>query len=238
MFKKLFVLAGGFGTRLRPLVSEVPKPLAPVLQHSFLEYLLLNWKRQGIKEIVILLYHEAEKIKSMISDLRQTGVLDGLLIQTITENQPLGTGGALLNAIDELRIKDSFLVVNADTWLSNGLNLLITSGPNSMGAIKVANVARYGEINIKKGYVKAFNEKSGHIKPGWINAGIYHLRPEIFNNHQLKEVFDLEKTILPTLVQKSQLKAIKLDTDFIDIGVPEDYLRFCNWVEEGRVNEI
>jgi len=238
MDKKLFVLAGGFGTRLKPLVSDVPKPLAPVLQKPFLEYLLLNWKRQGIKEIILLLYHEAEKIKSLISDKRQSGALDDMLVVTITEYQPLGTGGAILNAISELRVQDSFLVVNADTWLSCGLSLLIEAGPNSMGTIKVPDVARYGNVNIKEGYVQSFNEKSGHIKPGWINAGIYHLSPEIFYNHKLQEAFDIEKTILPSLALKSKFKAIKLDTDFIDIGIPEDYLRFCNWVEEGRVNEI
>ena len=238
MNKKLFVLAGGFGTRLRSLVSDVPKPLAPVIGVAFLQYLILNWKRQGIKDIILLLQYEAEKIKHLVTSMHQSGLLGGVDIQIVIEDQPLGTGGAILNAVNNLQIHDSFLVVNADTWLSDGLKLMINAGPNSVGAKKVVDVERYGELDIREGYIQAFNEKTGRSKSGWINAGIYHLSPEIFRGYKPGDSFSIEKEVFPDIIQNGKLIAIKLEIDFIDIGIPEDYLTFCDWVLKGRVNEI
>jgi D-glycero-alpha-D-manno-heptose 1-phosphate guanylyltransferase len=238
MRETLLVLAGGFGTRLRSLVSDVPKPLAPVEGIPFLQYLILNWKRQGIKSIVLLIHYESEKIKNLVLSMDASGLLAGVEVRVVVENSPLGTGGSVFNALNDLNIKDNFLVANADTWLSGGLQAVVDAGPYSIGAKKVCDVGRYGELDIKDGNVEAFDEKLGGSRSGWINAGIYHLNADIFAKYKLGDSFSLEKTVLPDIVKSRQLRVVKLEADFIDIGVPKDYLTFCDWVKKGRVNEI
>ena len=236
--QKLLVLAGGFGTRLRTVVSDVPKPLAPVLGVPFLQYLILSWKSQGIKEIILLLHYQAEMIKDLVKSMKISGLIDGLKIEIIVEDEPLGTGGSVLNAVDYLNIQRNFLVVNADTWLGLGLEQIISAGPYSIGAVEVADVGRYGGMDIQSGHVNAFCEKETSTGWGWINAGIYHLCPEIFDDFRVGDSFSLETTVFPGFLEHGKLNAIKLDTDFVDIGIPEDYLRFCRWVKMGAIDEI
>ena len=236
--QKLLVLAGGFGTRLRTVVSDVPKPLAPVLGVPFLQHLILSWKSQGIKEIILLLHYQAEMIKDLVKSMRFSGLIDDLEIEIVVEDEPLGTGGSVLNAVDSLNIQESFLVVNADTWLGSGLEEMMSAGPYSIGAVEVSDVGRYGELYILKGYVDEFREKSASDGTGWINAGIYHLCPEIFDNFRVGSSFSLEATVFPDFLEHSKLNAVKLDIDFIDIGIPEDYLRFCRWAKAGAIDEI
>ena len=84
--KPLLVLAGGFGTRLRSIVNEVPKPLAPVNGSPFLKYLIKNWLRQGVREFIFLLHFEAEKIELMISEMQNSGELEDSKIHLIVEH--------------------------------------------------------------------------------------------------------------------------------------------------------
>lgn len=238
MDKQLLVLAGGFGTRLRSLVSDVPKPLAPVSGAPFLQHLILNWKSQGINHLVLLLHYEAEKIQELISTMNNIGLLEGIKIDIIVEERPLGTGGSVLNAVKCLSIKESFLVANADTWLSEGIESMIGSAPCSIGSVKVDDISRYGGLDIKDGYVRLFNEKKGEVKPGFINAGLYHLTPEVFQAYNLKSAFSIEDTVFPDLVKSNQLRAIEMKGDFVDIGIPSDYLSFCDQFNKGKLNEI
>ena len=236
--QKMLVLAGGFGTRLRTVVSDVPKPLAPVLGVPFLQHLIMSWKSQGIKEIFLLLHYKADMIKRLVKSMKLSGLIDDLKIEIVVEVEPLGTGGSVLNAVDTLNIQESFLVVNADTWLGSGLEEMISAGHNSIGAVKVTDVGRYGELYIQKGYVDGLCEKSASDVAGWINAGIYHLHPEIFVNYRVGSSFSLEATVFPEFLKHSKLNAVKLETDFIDIGIPEDYLKFCRWAIAGTIDEI
>ena len=215
--KPIFVLAGGFGTRLRSAVSNVPKPLAPVEGKPFLQHLLENWASQGATNIIFLTYYKADKIKSFISSVSRDPLMSNLKFNCLVETSPLGTGGALHNAVTELNVTDSFLVANADTWLGDGLYQLNETQPNSIAVVKVDDCSRYGSVLFNKRNITSFVEKTECSGPGFINAGLYHLAPEIFENVSKNKVFSLENDIFPTMVEKHKLQSKTLRTEFVDI---------------------
>ena len=157
--KTLLVLAGGFGTRLRQAVPDVPKPLAPVCGRPFLVHLIENCVLQGADNIVFLLHFEAKKIERILSNMINEGLLDGVRIRTIIEKKPLGTGGSILNALKTIKLKDSFMAINADTWLGTGLKVMSSSKAPSLAAIQVEDCSRYGSLSIVGGNVHKFQEK-------------------------------------------------------------------------------
>ena len=232
--KPLMVLAGGFGTRLRGLVNHVPKPLAPVAAKPFLVHLIEQWVRQGVTEFIFLLHYESQLIEAILLDLLRDKPFGNLKIDVIVEDQPLGTGGSVLNAIKTMNIKESFLVVNADTWLGGGLKEMNDSSPNTIGAVMVSNCSRYGALDVNNGIIASFLEKKKSNRAGLINAGLYHLSVSIFSELSGDVSFSLENEVFPNAVSKGMLFALEIDTDFIDIGIPEDYLKFCRWVELGE----
>ena len=236
--KKVFVLAGGFGKRLKSVVSDVPKPLAPVENTPFLIYLLKNCISQGASEIVLLLYFEAQKIQNMIDKMHDDAELYGVDIKVIVEPEPLGTGGAILNAMTVLNVNEPVIVINSDTWLSNGLSLLDSTPAPAIAAVKSDNYKRYGSLKVDKGKVKSFREKLKTDFDGWINAGMYLLSREDFFNLVPGSSFSLEEQVLPKLASLGKLEALLLETDFIDIGIPEDYFRFCNWIKKNKEIEL
>lgn len=236
--RTLVVLAGGFGKRLRSLVSDVPKPLAEVVGRPFIWHLINHWIAQGIKDFIFLLHYESDQISKFLSNIFDDPKFLDVKYKVITEEIPLGTGGSILNAIQELDMKDSFLVANADTWLGCGISELCLTSPCSLAAVKVHNSQRYGSLSFEGAKISQFQEKSESSSEGYISSGYYHLRPDIFDEFENGTNFSLEEDIFPKLVKDESLAFIKLDTSFIDIGIPEDYLRFCKWVELGRKNDL
>ena len=107
--KPLLVLAGGFGTRLRGLVSDVPKPLAPVSGKPFVVHLIERWVEQGVKEFIFLLHFESHLIEDVLSDILKKERFRDIKINVIVEEKPLGTGGSVWHAIKNLEITKSFL---------------------------------------------------------------------------------------------------------------------------------
>jgi NDP-sugar pyrophosphorylase family protein len=151
------------------------------------------------------------------------------------ENQPLGTGGAVANAVQEFGLDGSFLVANADTWLGDSIKGVRNATEPALAVIEVADVARYGAIRFDKNtIVTSFVEKEGATGRGWINAGMYHLHADLFTDWDGK-AFSLEQVLFPRLVEKHNLRVILLQTEFIDIGIPEDYQRFNRWIETERI---
>lgn len=225
----MFVLAGGFGTRLRTVVSDVPKPLAPVENKPFLYYLVKNWIEQGVREFIFLLHYEADQIISYLDNAEFTHQIRDLKISYIVEPEPLGTGGAVKYALEQYPVDGDFLVTNADTWLSTGVQMLIASPAPSIATVTVPNVSRYGEVRSKDGLIEGFTEKRAADEAGQINAGMYLLYGEPFAQC-LETKFSIETVILPKLIAVQKLRARALECDFIDIGIPEDYQAFCEWV--------
>jgi len=236
--KPILVLAGGFGSRLKSVVSDVPKPLAPVCGKPFLMHLIENLVSQGAKDFVLLLHYEAGLIMSVIAEFLKRENVYGITITSIVEDRPLGTGGSIMNAVNTLNINESFLVVNADTWLGDGLKQLSISSPNTIAAVKVKDCSRYGALVLENTRIEKFLEKNLSHSGGFINAGLYHLSPNIFKDFLGSSSFSLENDVLPTIVENGTLSAIKMGTHFIDIGVPEDYFRFCKWIKSGKKIEL
>lgn len=224
----MLVLAGGFGSRLQSFVPEVPKALAPICGKPFLYHQIMNWKAQGIKSFVFLLYHQANLIIDFLEAMKDA-VLSDCTVEWVVEPSPMDTGGAILNAIMELDIKDDFLVTNADTWIKADIKELLISKPPSLAVVHKADCSRYGKVLFnEKAKITKFVEKNENAGGGWVNAGLYHLDASLFNkmkNHK----FSVERDFFPTLVNQEALSAIELNGEFIDIGVPDDYLYFNAW---------
>lgn len=229
----LVVLAGGFGTRLRAAVGDVPKPLAPVAGRPYLDYLIDSWLEQGVTGMTFMLYHQHELIERFLDDKRREPAFSRCAVTVLVEDQPLGTGGAVAYAVQSGHLGTSFLVANADTWLGSGVAELAASGPGSIGIVAVDDVGRYGRVETEGSRVTAFHEKTSEPGGGWINAGLCHLGAVDFARWDGRPM-SLEQEVFPVLLRQSRLSAVPLHTQFIDIGIPEDYMRFCRWVESGR----
>ena len=230
---RLLVLAGGFGTRLKTVVADVPKALAPVGGVPFLQLQLAYWLAQGLREFTFLLHHQADQIIDFLQD-QMDGQLKGCQVDWLVEPTPMDTGGAIAHAVKELGLNDDFLMTNADTWLGGGIRELMQSAAPAMAVVNLPDVSRYGQVHFdQSNHVTAFVEKTPLSAAGWINAGLCCLPSGLFNNWD-GQPFSLERELFATLVQNRSLTAIPLQADFIDIGVPADYHCFCRWVEAGR----
>ena len=235
---QLLVLAGGFGTRLKSVVSSVPKPLAPIMGRPFLNFQMENWTSQGITDFIFLLHYEAKKIIDFIETWQQKNQNRNINVRFVVEDKPLGTGGSIANAVKKFNIRSRFFVSNADTWLDSGFSLLSESPSPSIAVTMVDNVSRYGSVIIgEDNFVKSFAEKSTNQVPGTINTGISCLDSEIFFSWD-GGICSLERDYLPQLAKKGNLYSVCLDENFIDIGIPEDYERFCKWVEKDKISPL
>lgn len=230
---KLLVLAGGFGKRLRSAVSDVPKPLAPVNGRPFLSYQIANWLDQGVGLLAFLLHYEVNSIEVFLESCRKQNRFENCEIRTLKESEPLGTGGAVAFAVQQLQLTGEFLVANADTWLGSGVQQVFEAEAPALATVQVEDSERYGSVQVENNKVVAFKEKQHSSGPGLINAGLYHLNADLFKDWN-GQPFSLERELFPKLANSGILKSVFLETDFIDMGVPEDYFRLCQWIESGK----
>jgi D-glycero-alpha-D-manno-heptose 1-phosphate guanylyltransferase len=234
---RLYILAGGFGTRLKAAVPDVPKALAPIGGIHFLKLQLEHWLAQGLFEFTFLLHHQADQIIFFLQE-QKGGLLKDCQVDWLIEPVPMDTGGALAHAVKTFGHKSDFLITNADTWLGGGIHEMMQSAAPAMAVVNLADVSRYGQVHFDHSQrVTAFAEKNGQFAAGWINAGLCHLDADLFKNWD-GQPFSLEREMFATLVQNRRLTAVPLQTDFIDIGVPADYHCFCRWVATGRHNPL
>ena len=225
----VLILAGGFGTRLRSVVSQVPKPLAPVGDKPFLHWLLRNLEYQGVKEVTLSLHQQASLIEQYLESESF-----GLKISTVIEPEPMGTGGAIAYVVNQQQWNGSFFTINGDTWLGSWVPSFSGVHSPAIGLVHVEDTSRYGRVDWQDDLVQSFQEKQPKAGPGWINAGVYLLQASDFQNWDGRP-FSLERDLLPEWAQQGRLQACPLDTEFIDIGVPEDYHRFCEWHQSGKL---
>jgi len=222
------VLAGGLGTRLRSAVSDRPKCLAPVGERSFLEVQLDALAAQGIEHFVLSLGYMADLVQDAVRGFRA----DGMRIDCVTETHPLGTGGAILNAMAQTRL-DEVTVVNGDTFIEAPLGamhetLKLNEGETArMALTQVQDRSRYGGVEFGTGSVIGSFVERGRRGPGLINAGLYRLHRSAFSGFVPGAAFSMETEVLPALMAMSSLRGAVLQGRFIDIGVPEDYWQFC-----------
>lgn len=230
---KFLILAGGFGTRLKSAVSGVPKALAPVGAIPFLHLQLEHWIEQGVREFTFLLHHQADQIIAFLQ--AQQGMLPrGIEVDWLIEPLPMGTGGALAYAVKMRNLNGDFLVTNADTWLGSGVSEMMQSSAPAMAVVHLPDVGRYGQVHFDHAKrVTDFSEKTDQVASGWINAGLCRLNAALLNDWDGRP-FSLERKLFATLAQQRSMTAVALRTDFIDIGMPSDYHRFCRWVAARR----
>lgn len=226
--KPLIILAGGFGTRLQSILKGTPKPLADINGIPFLELLFINWIAQGFTKFILSLHYESEKIIELIECLKKT-ILINCEVCYIVEEVPLGTGGAISFVVEKMCLKDDFFIVNADTWLDLGFVDLNSIDGNVIGVVRIDDTSRYGKVILDgDNKIIGFEEKRENKSNGLINAGLYKLSANLFSDWD-GTYYSLERDLFPLLIQKKLLYGIELNTNFIDIGVPEDYLKFCEW---------
>lgn len=212
------VLAGGLGTRLRSVVSDVPKPMAPVNGKPFLEYILRYLSNKGITKVVLSVGYKWEVIQKYFSNK----FLDIELIYSV-EDEPLGTGGAIKQALSYIDGKNVY-IINGDTFFNVPLqDLYLKESSKMVLSLKpLKEFDRYGCVEIdKEGYIIQFTEK-GYRKTGNINGGVYLVRSDIFGEYIIEEKFSFEEFM------QQNFKSLKASTQifdnyFIDIGIPEDY---------------
>jgi len=218
---EVIILAGGFGTRLRAVISDVPKPLAPVAGQPFLHWVLEHLAVQGMRRVILATGYLAETVEQAFGSYYA-----GLSVDYSVEAEPLGTGGAIALATQRLQ-GGSAHVVNGDTFLHYSPQALEASvtGESDIGVAlaHVPDVTRYGSVSIEASRVRAFSEK-GHHGAGWINAGCYFLTARAIAALPTGK-FSFETDVLHSGVQRSSIAAFTETTGFIDIGIPEDYLR-------------
>lgn len=226
----MLVLAGGFGTRLQSIVADLPKALAPVEGKPFLYYILKSWIDQGVRSFSFLLHYKADLIIQFLNSQKNDLLKDVEFNWTI-ESQPLGTGGSISNALRELHIEGAFLVCNADTWLNSGVKEIVETGDTPrIAIIELKDTNRFGRVVTEEDKIVAFLEKVDTNSSGWINAGLYCLHSDQFRNWDGKP-FSLESEMFPLLANAGKLYATPLESEFIDIGIPDDYKKFIDKVK-------
>ena len=222
------VLAGGLGTRLQDRVSDVPKAMAPVAGRPFLAWLLDELVEARFLRVILSIGHLGDIVRSSFG-----GVYRSLELAYAMETSPLGTGGAIRNALAAAGFSE------APIWVLNGDSIVrldharMWSAHHQRGrdplkmtmAVSAAtDTGRYGALEIREGRVIRFSPRSAS-RPGPINAGAYLLHRRIFDGWALPSAFSFETDFLAPLADRLQIAAFETDAWFIDIGVPADYER-------------
>lgn len=234
------ILAGGQGTRLRPLVKDRPKPLALVNGRPFITYLLDFLKSFSFSEVIIATGYRGEMFPETLGTNYK-----GTQLFFSQEKQPLGTGGAVVQALSLAKSK-RLLILNGDSYLHCNLEPILQENHQKDHASTIPDhskakpllfvtwlqdTRRYGQVKFdQKRRILAFKEKGHCPGPGWINAGLYLLPRDFFVNYKLGQKISLEREIVPSILQKG-LFAHCCPGPFIDIGTPESYVqaeRFFN----------
>ena len=223
MIREAIVLAGGFGTRLQTVVKEVPKPMAPVAGKPFLQYILDYLIAHKVTHVVLAVGYLRETIIDYFGDNYLS-----LSITYAVEENPLRTGGGILNACKQIK-GDNVFVINGDTFFDVDLVELSAFHETNNALLTVAlknmkKFDRYGTVETDNdGRIVGFLEKK-YLDEGLINGGIYCLNKHIFHP-ELPAAFSFEKEILEKEIVNRKIYGLRSEGYFIDIGIPEDYAR-------------
>jgi len=222
---KAIILAGGFGTRLKTVSGEVPKPMVSVAGKPFLEHQITFLKEQGIKDIILAVHHMSDKIKSYFG----TGLRWSVNITYSEEDVPLGTAGAIKNS--QKYVDDTFVVLNGDSYSHVDIKDLLDfhRAKNSISTVcltKSKNPSNYGTVIIEGNKIVKFSEKSSQENEALVNSGVYVLEPKIFDYIEPNKNVSIEKDIFPKLAESGSLWGYQYEGYFMDIGRPETYHKF------------
>ena len=234
---KAVILAGGEGTRLRPLTCTVPKSMVPVLNRPFLEHVLARLAAQGVSEAVLALYHLPEAVRQYFGDGRSLG----LRLSYSIEERPLGTAGAVTKVEDSL--KETFGVLNGDIFTDLDLPMVVAyhrerKSKATIVLTPVEDPSPYGVVETDpQGRVLRFREKprSDEMSTLWVNAGTYVLEPEVLARAPRGEPFSFEYGLFPRLIEAGvPVYAYRSSAYWMDLGTPRNYLALHRHLLLGR----
>jgi len=227
------VLAGGFGTRLKQLVPDLPKPMAPINGTPFLEVLLGSLARNGIQRVVLSVGFMANKISDHFGYL-----FAGMELEYAVELAPLGTGGATRLAMTKCD-QDHVFVFNGDTFLNLDVDAVEREWQSRRRPIivarEVADTSRYGRLLVHGNHLVGISQQ-GIAGPGPINAGCYVLNRGQLDLFAVNSAFSLETDYLAKAIGEGRFDLFVTSGQFIDIGVPEDYTRAQTELRHLRVS--
>ncbi|MBD3842388.1 MAG: nucleotidyltransferase family protein [Campylobacterales bacterium] len=212
------VLAGGLGTRLRSVVSDLPKPMAPIGGKPFLEYILKYLQKNGITRAILSVGYKWETIKEYFGDK-----FENIELIYSVEDKPLGTGGAIKKAMNQVKNSQVY-IINGDTFFDVDLKSLDLKDKSKLilSLKHMTDFDRYGCVESdENNLVTAFTEK-GYRDIGNINGGIYLASKDIFTHYNLGEVFSFEE-FMQVNFKELKISVKVFENYFIDIGIPEDY---------------
>lgn len=215
------ILAGGKGTRLQSVVSDVPKPMADINGKPFLAYLLHFLSTNGIRKVVLSVGYKYEVIMSYFSDC-----FENLRISYAIENEPLGTGGALVESLKQVT-DSTILLLNGDSLFNVDVKRLyryhnLHNFDVTLALKEMYDFDRYGTVSVENNKVIGFEEKV-YKSWGHINGGVYVLKRSLFADITHTDTFSFETDILQRYLRQLSVGAFIDNGYFIDIGIPEDY---------------
>jgi len=286
MIKEAIILAGGFGTRLAHIVSDVPKPMALVAGLPFLTYILSNLQKAGIDHVILCTGYKSYVIsdyyrnsfssieyinftkqkRSSTSAKQQDSYtsneqknlnpneditkrnfplekLKAISIDYSIEETPLGTGGAVKAALNKLK-GDEFFLLNGDTFFDIDYNKFFNEYINNPSILYLAlsqqdDTSRYGTVIIDDNRnVLEFCEKGKNSGYGLINGGIYIVNKNIFSQTETPTCFSFENEILEKHYKNLNIKGLKFNSYFIDIGIPKDYFKAQEYFGQKYVDKL
>lgn len=222
--KEAIILAGGLGTRLRSVIADLPKCMAPVAGKPFLHWVIAYFKKKGIEKFIFSLGYRHEIIEEYLK--KELSIIS---YQLSVEEEPLGTGGAIKLACEKAT-EQNVTVINGDTFFKINLQQLSLfhqeqNADCTLCLKPMQNFDRYGAVELNENNsIKNFSEKKFY-ENGLINGGVYALNVKNFLDKNLPEKFSFEKNYLEKFYATGKLMGSVQDKYFIDIGIPEDYER-------------
>jgi NDP-sugar pyrophosphorylase family protein len=219
------ILAGGFGTRLRSVVADRPKVLAPVGGRPYLSYLLDQLTDASVADVVLLTGYGAEQVKSTFGENHR-----GMRLRYSVEPVPLRTGGALRHALGLLDAR-RVLLLNGDSYTEVDLAALLDhhderNADVSLVLCQVHDTSRFGRVEVNdENRIVRFEEKRKGAGAGWINAGVYVMERRVIGSIRAGVGLSLERDLLPRWIATMHVSAYQTEGRFLDIGTPESYVR-------------
>ena len=213
-----YILCGGFGTRLRRVLKGTQKAVVDIHGRPFLALVLAQLREAGVNCGVLCAHYRADQLAELLPALEAES---GLSLQLVVEEAPLGTGGAVLNALFHVPPQGRYLVLNADTFLDpNAYRLALDAEHETLVGVEVEDRSRYGSLRCSaQGEVLGFEEK-GQSGPGLVNAGVYGFTAGALGGLPISNC-SMEQDLLPSLIRQHRLYVRQYSGAFVDIGTPD-----------------
>lgn len=230
------ILAGGFGTRIKHLLPDIPKPMAMIAGRPFLEWVIRYYFGQGIKKFVLSTGYRSEVIEQYFESIR----VPGTEVVCVQESEPLGTAGGFINAVSKSMLNCSvWLVVNGDSLVLTDIRqfiLEVESGvaPVALLGLFMSDTSRYGSLAVNAvGSLEGFKEKRSGS--GFINSGVYAIKSDVISFFPTAVPLSFETDVFTCMLLKSiKIGVKKVDAPFLDIGTPESLLQAEAFINENK----